>query len=255
MALSGIEFDPVTEAEVSDVILDGLGEGVGGTVVTANLDHLVLLRDDADMLRVYRAASLVVADGQPIVWASRVAGSPLPERVAGSMLISSLSERCADAGVSIALVGGGSGVAEQCSAELVRRFAGLEIALVAAPSVSDGPTDDEVANLADAVARSDASVIFLAFGTPKQEVLGAALAERMPERWFIGIGGAFDMVAGHRRQASPSIQRAGLEWAFRLVQDPRRLAHRYLRQDLPEVPGLFAEAVARRVVRRRADRY
>ena len=252
--IGGVAIDALSERQVVDHIIQRSARGAGGLVVTPNVDHLRQLAVGGDLATAYRQATLTIADGQPLVWASRLQGQPLPERVAGSSLLWSLAAAAAQEDLSVALLGGTDGSAEATATELRSRSPGLEVALVDAPRVSRVPADEEVEAIGRRIAEADPSITFLAFGAPKQELLGAALRERFPDVWFLGVGASFEMAAGTVRRAPSLVQRAGLEWVWRLGMEPRRLARRYLLEDLPYAPRLFGGALRQRVRRSRASR-
>jgi N-acetylglucosaminyldiphosphoundecaprenol N-acetyl-beta-D-mannosaminyltransferase len=247
------DIHPMREAEVVDLVLESATHEAGGLLITPNVDHLRQLDDDGGgrLSDAYERAVLVVPDGQPLLWAARVQGTPLPERVAGSNLLWSISAAAAGEGVPVLFLGGEPGAAAETAARLVESFPALRVAGAVCPTVSELPPDEEIRWLAHQVATTGATIVFLALGTPKQEVVGAQLAELLPDVWFIGVGGAFKMACGRERRAPVFVQRLGLEWCFRLVQDPRHLARRYLVHDLPFTLRLLLRAVATRFGRRR----
>lgn len=252
VAVAGVEFDALCEEEVVTFILDESADGRGGLAVTANLDHLKQLSSDGPLGTAYDEASLVLADGQPVVWASRLQGEPLPERVPGSSLLWTLTSAAADARRSVSLIGGADGAAESAASALQRRSPHLQVDVVAAPQVADIPSGTDVERVGDLLSSSRSSIVYLAFGCPKQELLGCRLRERFPEKWFLGVGAGFEMAGGHVRRAPAGVQRVGMEWAWRMAMEPRRLARRYLLEDMPYAPRLFGNAIAHRGRRRLA---
>ncbi len=242
-----IEVDAITELQAVTHIVRSLRSGRGGFVVTPNLDHLKRLADGGALLEAYQRASLVLPDGRPVLWAAKAAGRPLPERVPGASLMWSLTAAVAPIGVPVALVGGAPGAAGEAADRLRRRAPRLEIEVLPAPEIDPRPSPAQVDEVSAALGASAARIVFLAFGCPKQELLAARLAERHPDTWFIGVGGAFEMAAGRVRRAPVLVQRAGMEWAYRLVQEPRRLWRRYLVDDLPFLPGLMLRSRRRRI--------
>ncbi|WP_082502689.1 WecB/TagA/CpsF family glycosyltransferase [Nocardioides sp. Leaf307] len=244
--LDGVDFDAVDEAGAVDHVLLALEEGRGGLLVTPNVDILRQLRRDA-CADVAAGASLVVADGMPIVWASRLLGTPLPARVTGSSLVWSLSAALAQRSGSIYLLGGAPGVAERAGAALCDTNPGLRLAGHLAPPFGFDRDPEQLAAVVDEVSSAAPDVVFVALGFPKQERTAAALRERMPQTWFLGCGGSLDMAAGDVRRAPAYAQRWGGEWIVRLVQEPRRLARRYLVDDIPYALGLMLRTAARRV--------
>jgi N-acetylglucosaminyldiphosphoundecaprenol N-acetyl-beta-D-mannosaminyltransferase len=231
--LLGFPFHRLTEAACVEHILDALESGRGGWVVTPNLDILRMLSASRALWTLFRKADLLVADGMPIVWASRILGDPLPERVAGSSLISSLSAGAARRGRSVYLLGGNPGSAEACARELVRRSPGLRVAGTDCPPHGFERDPREIRRIAGRLARARPDIVYVALGCPKQEHLIQHLRPAAPGAWYLGVGISFSYVAGDVRRAPAWMRRWGLEWIFRLAQEPRRLARRYLRNDIP----------------------
>jgi exopolysaccharide biosynthesis WecB/TagA/CpsF family protein len=245
--LLGVDLDPLTEEEVVRHVLDRAGRREGGLVCTANADHLRQVVAGGVLRDLYAGeADLAVADGVPLLWAARLRGTPLPGRVAGSDLLWSLSEGAAQEGVPVYLLGGREGAADTAAATLVGRYPGLVVAGTACPPPGFDEVEGEVARLADELVAHRPGIVFSALGSPKQEVVNARLHRRLPATWFVGVGAAFDMAAGYVRRAPVWVQRAGLEWSYRLAQEPQRLVRRYLVDDLPLVARLLVSAAGER---------
>lgn len=244
--LSGVRFDRLTEDDVVGQVTGALRTGRGGTIVTPNVDILRQVKQDAAARGYVEAASLVVADGTPLIWASRLRGTALPGRVAGSSLIWTLSAALAAEHRSAYLLGGAPGAAARAGEVLAGRYPGLRIAGTAGPPY--GFTDDPVALAAvcAAVRAATPDVVYVGLGFPKQEKLIALLAPELPGTWFVGCGAAIAFAAGLRRRAPRWMQRAGLEWLHRLGTEPRRLARRYLVHDLPFACRLLTTSLLRR---------
>jgi len=239
--LAGVAFHALTEEETVDRVRGALAQGAGGRILTPNVD--ILRQDPAP----YAAdASLVVADGMPLVWASRLAGRPLPERVAGSSLIWSLSRALSVDGRSAFLLGGAPPSGWARAADALRatcpalRVAGLS------PAFGFDADPARFARVRDAIVAASPDLVFVGLGFPRQEEVISRLRPVLPGAWFLGCGAAIDFVAGDRRRAPQWMQRNGLEWLYRLGSEPRRLAGRYLRHDAPYAARLLANAAARR---------
>jgi len=241
-------FDAVDQRGAERVILDGLRSGQGGMVVTANLDHLRRYGHDAGYASIADRAELVVADGMPIIWASRLQGTPLPERVAGSSMVMPLSRAAGQAGLSVYLLGGSPGVAERAAGVLERSCPGLRIAGWACPPVGFEDDAAQMERLESELARSGADLVFVALGSPKQERVIAAFRERgvLENAWWLGVGVSLSLLTGDVRRAPEWMQRAGLEWLHRMIQEPGRLARRYLIDGLPFAARLWMGAAIRR---------
>jgi N-acetylglucosaminyldiphosphoundecaprenol N-acetyl-beta-D-mannosaminyltransferase len=215
-------------------------------VITPNLDQLRLYRRHPELRAMYEDAGLVLADGMPLVWASRIAKTPLPERVAGSTLLLTLSEAAAENGLSIFLLGGNAGAAELAGKELVRRFPALQMAGTYFPPFGFEKNDAEVQKIRQAIGAAKPRIVFVGIGFPKQEHLITDLRAAFPEVWFLGIGISFSFVAGQVRRAPLWMQKCGLEWLHRLYQEPGRLFSRYILHDLPFSVRLMAWAIGKR---------
>ena len=255
--LLGMDIDRVTRSEAVERVLDAVAAGRGGWMVTPNLHHLREYDRHPDLRWIFREADLVVADGMPLVWASRLKGDPLPERVAGSDLIWSLPAAAAERGASLFLLGGAPGTAEQAATTLRERYPALRVTGWHCPSVGFEDDADEVRRIEAALRAHPADIVFVALGFPRQDLLIARLRHVLPSAWFIGVGISFSFVVGDVVRAPALVQRAGLEWLHRLVQEPRRLFGRYVREGLPFAVRLLSGAAAargRRLLSRRRGR-
>lgn len=245
--LAGVKLHAISERQCVDHVRAALAAGRGGWIVTANLDHLRRLRSAEDFRACYAAADVAVADGMPLVWAAKVQGTPLPARVAGSDLIFSLSAMAGEGRRRVFFLGGDPGTAEAASQRLAERHPGLVVAGCDCPAFGFERDPAAMGALQAKLALSRAEVVFVALGSPKQELLIAKLRAALPGAWWIGIGISFSFVTGDVVRAPRWIQKLGLEWLHRLVQEPRRLAKRYLVQGLPFAAWLLAGAVRKRV--------
>jgi N-acetylglucosaminyldiphosphoundecaprenol N-acetyl-beta-D-mannosaminyltransferase len=183
----------------------------------------------------------------PLLWASRLQGTPLPERVAGSELIYTLTAAAAEAGRSVFLLGGNPGAAERAGEELRRRNPTLKLAGTRCPPFGfekDSASVDEITGALEA-ARPD--VVFVCLGFPKQERLIERIRARLPTAWFLGVGISLSFVCGDIRRAPRWMQRIGLEWVHRLAQEPTRLFRRYVLHDIPFAFRLIVSAAGKRL--------
>jgi N-acetylglucosaminyldiphosphoundecaprenol N-acetyl-beta-D-mannosaminyltransferase len=244
--LAGLEFDRHSEAEVVKHIIDSLSECSGGWVATPNIDICRQARRDQVSRSLLQSATLVVPDGMPLIWLSRIRGDHLTERVTGSSLIFSLTDAAAQRGRSIYLLGGEPGVAERAGQRLRERYQGLKVAGSASPPMGFDETGEAVSALLDSLQSAAPDVIYVGLGYPKQERLIARLATALPSAWFIGCGAAIPFAAGTLSRAPLWMQRSGLEWAFRLLTEPRRLFRRYLIHDVPYAARLLVSCLADR---------
>jgi N-acetylglucosaminyldiphosphoundecaprenol N-acetyl-beta-D-mannosaminyltransferase len=260
--LDGTGIDRITEAEVVAIVRDALTRGRGGRIVTPNIDILRRAQREPEARRYLDEADLVVADGMPLIWASKLGGSPLPERVAGSSLIWSLSAGVGRDRRSIFVIGGApsrrsSGCGQSANEDetdgatraadrLAATCPGLRVAGALCPPYGFERDRNAVADLCTKVSGAEPDLVFVGLGFPKQERIVDLLRPELPNAWFVGCGAAVNFVAGDVDRAPRWMQRTGLEWAHRLGTEPGRLAGRYLRHDAPYALRLLARAPAQR---------
>ena len=242
-------FHAVTEDRCVELMTGADASMSGGWVVTANLDHLRRMVRHRCYGELCSAATLVVADGMPLVWAARIQGTPLPERVAGSNLIWSLSAAAASRGKSVFLLGGAPGTARAAANVLTERYPALRVAGTHCPPVGFEHDSQQMAELTEALRQAEPDTVYVALGSPKQERLIAQLRQVLPGAWWMGVGISFSFLCGDVKRAPRWMQRLGLEWVHRLAQEPRRLARRYLVDDLPFAMRLLGGAAVRRLRR------
>jgi N-acetylglucosaminyldiphosphoundecaprenol N-acetyl-beta-D-mannosaminyltransferase len=210
----------------------------GGMVFTPNVDHVVLVERDARFRDVYSRVSLSLVDGVPVLWAARFLGTPLPEKVSGSDLVVPLVERAAARGWRVFLLGGGPGVAELAADKLKQLHPGLDIVGTAAPMIKiDGDPAPRRA-VAEQIAATRPDLVLVAFGAPKQEFFCDEFRDLLSPAVLVCIGAGLDFVAGTMQRAPRWISKVGMEWAYRLAKEPRRLAARYLLRD-PEFLAIW----------------
>jgi len=227
-----LAIDRVTLSTAIDEIDALVAAGRGGMVATPNVDHVVVAERREDFREAYATADLVLADGMPIVWASRLLGAPLPEKVSGSDLVFPLMERAAERGWRVFLLGAGPGIAE-AAAESLRRKPGVEVVGTAAPHVrcGQGEDDPEGDAAAGVIRAARPQLLLVAFGAPKQELWMHKHRVDLSPAVMVGVGASLDFLAGRVRRAPRWVSRAGFEWLWRLVREPRRLWRRYLVDD------------------------
>lgn len=245
--VGGAAFDQVSHRQLIDRVAGALGLGQGGTIVTPNIDICARLRKDQASRKLVASASLVVPDGMPLLWAARLAGRPLTERITGSDLIFSLSEAAARHGWPVHLVGGQPSVAQLAAARLCERFPGLVVTGAYTPPERFDAAAGDIEPLRKELTGAEPKIVFVGLGFPKQEWLITRLVPDLPGTWFVGCGAAIPFAAGQFRRAPAWLQRLGLEWVYRLVSEPRRLAGRYLGRDLPFAASLLLTSLFRRI--------
>lgn len=248
--LFGIPFARITEAECAARVGEAAAAGRGGRVVTPNVDILRQCARDPSVHAMVREADLIVADGMPLIWASRLQGTPLPERVCGSNLISSMSAQAAQRGLRLFLLGGVDDTSAR-TAELLRaRHPELDIGGCYGPPFGFDEDEAQLADIERMIADAAPNIVFVALPFLKGERVMARIRRAAPNAWWCGIGVTFSFVAGDVRRAPRWMQDAGLEWFHRFTQEPGRLARRYFVDDIPFALELLARSSSSRVRRR-----
>jgi N-acetylglucosaminyldiphosphoundecaprenol N-acetyl-beta-D-mannosaminyltransferase len=237
--LLGLELDNVTSAEAIDRVMAALAEGRGGWVLTPNLHILRKFVIDPSYSSVAGGSTLRVADGMPLIWASRLRRTPLVERVAGSELIWDLSARAAKEGRSVFFLGGNPGTAERAAAKLREQSPSLKVAGCDCPPMGYEKDPETLARIERLVTEARPDICYIGITPDKGDYLISRLRTLLPGTWFMGVGISFSYVCGDVRHAPVWMRRVGLEWFYRLVQEPRRLGRRYLVEGVPFALRLF----------------
>lgn len=246
--LFGVAIADTTMSETLDSIGEMVAVGrereVTHQIATVNVDFLVNAFEDDSLAAILRDADLCLADGAPIVWMAKAFGMPIAERVAGADLVPLLFERSKELGWRIHVFGSSAAVASRAEDLIASRYPGAVV------TFEPGPVITDVADVDDAVIQSivdvDADVVCVALGNPKQERFIAAHGDRIGAPVMIGIGGSIDMLVGERTRAPTWMQRVGLEWVARAVQEPRRLGRRYAHDIRVMLPRSLEEVRAHR---------
>lgn len=247
--LMGVTFDAVTEAEAVARIITELEAHRGGWVITPNLDHLRRAQGDAEFKSLVDKGTLIVADGMPLIWASRLAGTPLPERVAGSSLVSTVARAAAEHGRSLFLLGGNEGVADTAAEKLGNSYPNLTVAGTFCPAFGFEKDANELNRILTMLQDARPDIVYVGLGSPKQERLIDQMREALPQTWWLGIGISLSFLAGDVQRAPRWVQKMGIEWVHRLFQEPRRLFRRYLIDGLPFGIRLLFHGIGRRIWR------
>lgn len=216
----------------------------GFAVATINLDHLVKLARSAAFRQAYSAQDMVVADGNPIVWLSRLAGHPV-SLVHGSDLVVPLAQLAAQSGVRVGLVGSTDTALALAADRLRKLVPGLEVALCIAPPFGFDPEGVGAEGILTELSLAKIGLCLIALGAPKQEVFAARGRVLTPQIGFASIGAGLDFLAGRQTRAPKWVRKLALEWVWRTVSDPRRLIPRYA-ACLAILPGQAIAAVRQR---------
>ena len=219
----GCPIDRLGMQETLAAIERAIAQGAYTQHMAINAAKLVAMKDDRKLCQIIDECGLVSADGQSVVWASRLLRDPLPERVAGIDLMDSLLDLAQRRGYRVYFLGARADVLEQALQRLQTRFPKLQIA-----GARDGYfTDEEAPEVCQAIRSSRADVLFVAMSSPRKEYFLGEYGPELGAPFVMGVGGSIDVIAGMTRRAPAAWQRLGLEWLFRLLQEPRRMFRRY----------------------------
>lgn len=217
-------------------------------VVTPNVDHVVKLRAEADFADAYAGASLVLADGKPVVMASRLRGTPLPGTVPGSDLVPEIFAFCQRRGISLSvfLLGAGPGVADRAAKMIESQWPAISVVGTMSPPFGFEGRPEECEEICRCVSSAKAELLVLGLGAPKQELWIRRHAHQLPVAVALCVGATIDFLAGEKPRAPKVLRALGLEWVHRMLSEPKRLVKRYA-HDALVFPGLLLrELLARR---------
>jgi N-acetylglucosaminyldiphosphoundecaprenol N-acetyl-beta-D-mannosaminyltransferase len=223
----GVKINAQTFPDATAALLRWAGDTGKRYVSTCPVYTLMMCRERPDVHEAVNNADMVTADGMPIVWLQRRLGIPCAERVYGPDVLLALCEATAHTNIRHYFWGGLPGVPEALVARLTARFPGLNVAGVYSPPVGEIGTAPDPA-VVERLNASGADIVWVGLGSPKQDLWMALYREALDAPLLVGIGAAFDLLAGTKRQAPRWLQRSGLEWLYRLAQEPGRLGRRYL---------------------------
>lgn len=232
-------------AALFDDLSQRFDAGKGFSVATLNLDHVVKLSRDPLFRAAYAEHTHITADGNPVVWLSRLAGQRDVALVPGSELIDPLARMAAQKGVPVGLFGATEDSLASAADALQARYPDLRVVITLAPPMGFDPDSAEADTAIAQLRESGAGLVFLALGAPKQERFAARAQETLPTVGFLSIGAGLDFISGAQRRAPRWVRAASAEWLWRLLGDPRRLAARY-GACMTALPGLTLRALASR---------
>jgi N-acetylglucosaminyldiphosphoundecaprenol N-acetyl-beta-D-mannosaminyltransferase len=241
ITMMGCQVDNLSMEETLAKVEEFIRSGQPHQHVVVNVDKLVKASRDPDLRRIINECALINVDGMPVVWASRLLGKPLKERVAGVDLFEALMRRAGEKGWRVFLLGARDEVVQAVRATYERKYPGLVVA-----GCRDGYfSDAQEAEVAEQVRASRADLLFVAISSPKKEQFLGRWQGAMQVPFAMGVGGTFDVAIGRVRRAPRWMQKAGLEWFFRFLQEPRRMFRRYFIEDMAFIWLLIKEAARR----------
>jgi N-acetylglucosaminyldiphosphoundecaprenol N-acetyl-beta-D-mannosaminyltransferase len=223
----GVGVSAITMARALDVIDDWIRQRQPHYICVTGVHGVMESQQDEELRRIHNAAGLVTPDGMPLVWLSHLRGRRFVQRVYGPDLLLAACEHSLSTGYRHYFYGGAEGVPEQLASRLQRRYPGLQVAGTCSPPFRPLSAEEDE-QIVQQINAANADIVWVGLGTPRQERWMAAHVDRLTAPVLVGVGAAFDFHAGLKRQAPRWMQRSGLEWLFRLLMEPRRLARRYL---------------------------
>jgi N-acetylglucosaminyldiphosphoundecaprenol N-acetyl-beta-D-mannosaminyltransferase len=237
VTLFGVPIANLTLAETLDRVEELIRSRQPHQHVVVNVDKVVKMQRDEQLRAAILSCDLINCEGQPIVWASRLLGAPLKERVTGVDLFQALVARCAERGHRVFLLGARAEVVDKVAAVLRARHPALVIA-----GYRDGYwMTPEEPGVIEVVRATRPDVLFMATPSPKKELFLGQWKQVLGVPFVMGVGGSFDVVAGVVKRAPLWVQRLGMEWFYRFAQEPRRMWHRYFVEDMAFFPLLWRE--------------
>lgn len=240
MRFLNTEIDNVTFEEaltwIEAYLDDADAARLGGYIVTPNVDHIVRLETDQALQKAYESASLVLTDGQPLIWISKWLGTPIKEKISGSDLFPRVCQLAAKKGYRMYFLGAGPGVADMAAQKLKTDYPGLQVVGTFSPAYGFEKDESQIKEVWQKIHQAKPDILIAALGTPKQEIFLWESREELNGMLAFGIGAGLDFAAGNVKRAPHWMQKCGLEWFYRLCHEPKRLFKRYLVDGLRILP-------------------
>ncbi len=232
MRLMNTEIDNLTMDETLDAIDSLIKEDNCSYVVTPNVDHIVQLEKDEELKRVYENASLILTDGKPLIWISNWYKTPIKEKISGSNLFPRVCDLAAKKGYTMYLLGAAEGVADKAAKNLMDKYKGLNIVGTYSPPFGFEKDKVELKKIERQIQEVHPDILIVGLGCPKQEKYMYHHCKELDVPISFGLGASIDFEAGNIKRAPRWMSEHGLEWLYRITQDPKRLAKRYLVDDM-----------------------
>lgn len=229
-------IDNLTMEEALEEIERLICCGCYSYVVTPNLDHIVLLEKDEEFAKAYECANLIVADGKPLIWISKLLHEPIKEKISGSDLFPRMCQLAAKKNYTVFILGGAEGIAARAAQNLKKKYSGLQVVGVHSPSFGFENSNEELSNIKKMILDARPDILAVALGSPKGEKFIYSHFEEYKVPLSISIGATIDFEAGKIKRAPGWMSDYGLEWLFRIMQDPKRLIGRYWRDAVGILP-------------------
>jgi len=239
--IGSLEIDDLDWSEALEKVAELAARRRGGYVTTPNVDHVVLADSDPGFREINREADLVFADGMPLLWVARLLGTPLRAKISGSDFLVRFAAPAAARRFRLFFLGGRPGAAAAAARRLREENPGLEVAGVECPPFGFELDPERNRAVTEAIRRSGADLVFVGLGTPKQERWISRYRRDYHPAFSVPCGAGFDFLSGQVPRAPRWMRRAGMEWCWRLLREPRRLGRRYLVRDARFLPIVFRQ--------------
>lgn len=201
-------------------------------VVTPNVDHIVKLEEDKEFLEIYNNADLILTDGMPLVWVSKIKKNPIKEKISGSDYFPELCKFSVKKGYKIFLLGAAEGVADRAKSNLENKYEGINIVGTYSPKYGFENDESEIKKIIDIVNKCKPDILAVGVGAPKQEKFIYRYLSELKVPLSLGIGATIDFEAGSVKRAPKWMQNSGLEWFYRFIKEPKRMFKRYFIDDI-----------------------
>lgn len=232
MKFMNTEIDNLTMDEALQRIDELIQEEKNAFVVTPNVDHLIKLEYGGELAEAYRQADLIITDGKPLIWISKWYGTPIKEKISGSDLFPRLCALAAKKGYRMFFLGAADGVADKAAENLKQKYKGLQVVGTYSPPRGFEKDEEEMNKIRKMIKAIRPHILIVALGCPKQEFFILHNREELSVPISLGLGASLDFEAGNIKRAPKWMADHGLEWIYRITQDPKRLAKRYLVDDM-----------------------
>lgn len=239
MKFLNTHVDNITMCEAINRIDELVQKDENSYVVTPNLDHIVMIEKDSLFKEIYDNAALVLTDGQPLIWISKFKRTPIIEKVSGSDLFPYVCELAANKGYSIFILGAAEGIADKAAAILCNDYPELKISGVYSPSFGFEKKTSELEMIYSMISEVKPDILAVSLGSPKGEKFIYKNREVLNVPVSMSIGATIDFVAGNVVRAPKWMSKCGLEWLYRTMKEPKRLAKRYWKDAVSIIPILM----------------
>ena len=226
-----IEIDNLTMSETLSSIEDLIRQRKNAYVVTPNVDHVVKIESNEKLRAAYSEASLILTDGKPLIWASKLYRTPIKEKISGSDLFPELCKLAASSHYTMFFLGAKDGVALKAAENLKKQYPGLDVVGCYAPPMGFEKNPEEIDKIEGMLKATQPQILIIALGCPKQEIFIHRFRNRLDVPVSFCLGATLDFAAGNVKRAPQWMANAGLEWAYRIYQEPRRMFKRYVLED------------------------